>query len=272
LTLFWGIFFYNGARAIILGQFSILVALALVAALWSIERRHDVWAGIFLSITTIKPQMVFMVVAFLLIWALFQKRWRLAAGFAASVLVLLASSMLLVPTWPLDFARNAIAYTDYVAFGTPLENLLHYFFPAHIAGPLTISLSILIFLTLLPGWWLAWRGQTGAYTWALLTTLIIGSLITFRSATANQMILYLPLFFWFRRLSGHPPVAQNWINLLIVLVEGALLIFMWATFLVLLEGNWEHIMMHGLFPALMLLLYALDWRALRRTAQQEPLL
>ena len=99
-TLFWGIFFYNGARAIILGQFSILVALALFAALWSIAYQRDGWAGIFLSLTTIKPQMVFMVLIFLLLWALFQRRWRLLGSFVISLLVLVISSMLLVPTWP----------------------------------------------------------------------------------------------------------------------------------------------------------------------------
>ena len=44
---------------------------------------------------------------------------------------------------------------------------------------------------------------------------------------------------------------------------------MWIIFVTTLEGNWEHTMMHGLLPALMLLLYALDWRALWRTAQAQ---
>jgi hypothetical protein len=268
LTLLWGIFFYHGARAIILGQFSILVGLALLAALWSIQQRRDVWAGVFLAVTTIKPQMVFLVLVFLLIWALFHKRFTLIMSFGASVLLLVASSMLLVPTWPLDFVRNAIAYTDYVAFGTPLENLLYYFFPASFADPLTLILSIIFFLTLLPGWWLAWRGRAGAYTWAVMTTLIVGSLITFRSATANQIILYLPLFFFFHRLTIFTALAGKRVNMVIVAIEIALMGSMWAVFLALLEGNWEHVMMHGLLPALMLLLYALDWRALWQTAQE----
>ena len=41
---------------------------------------------------------------------------------------------------------------------------------------------------------------------------------------------------------------------------------MWSAFAATLEGNWEHVMMHGLLPALMLLLYAADWRALWRIA------
>jgi hypothetical protein len=279
-TLFWGIFFYNGARAIILGQFSILVALALFLALWSIEHHHDGWAGVFLSVTTIKPQMIFMLLVFLLLWALFQRRWRLIGSFVVSMLILVASSMFLVTSWPLDFVRNAIAYTDYVAFGTPLENLLHYFFPFRVANPLTVVLSILFFLALLPGWWLAWRtppdnggGIRGRYSWAVISTLIVGSLITFRSATANQIILYLPLFFFFRRLTLLSPFQKEkrarWAAIMVVLIEVGLAVLMWGVFAATREGNWELVMMHGLLPALLLLLYAVDWRALWHLAGEE---
>jgi hypothetical protein len=278
-TLFWGIFFYNGARAIILGQFSILVSLFLMLALWAIGRRRDGWAGIFLSLTTIKPQMVFLVLAFLLLWALANRRWRLIGGFVGGVLALVGSSVLLVPTWPVDFARNVIAYSDYVSFGTPLENLLHYLLPAAIAAPLTILLSVLFLLALLPGWWLALHGQPGAYTWSVFFTLIVGSLISFRSATTNQVILYLPLFFFFLRLSkGHWGVtAQRQAGVdgsgqraavAAVLIEAGLMVLMWGAFALTLEGNWEHVMLHGLLPALMLLFYAADWRSLWRAARE----
>jgi hypothetical protein len=96
----------------------------------------------------------------------------------------------------------------------------------------------------------------------VLSTIIVGSLVTFRSATANQMILYLPIFFFFRRLTGHRAA------LIIALVEIGLVILMWGSFAATLEGNWEHVMMHGLLPALVLLLYAADWRDLWRTASE----
>jgi hypothetical protein len=265
VTLLWGIFFYNGARAILLGQFSILVALALFLALWAIEEGYDNWAGLFLALTTIKPQMVFLIVIFLLAWALFQKRWNIPLAFIISLAVLIFSSMLLVPTWPFDFVRNAIAYSDYVAFGTPLENLLLYLLPGDIAAPLTVVLSLLFFLLLLPGWWLALRHRAGAYTWAVQSTLIISSLITFRSATTNQIILYLPLFFFFRRLQ----LARR-PSIFIFIVEIGLLLLMWSVFAITLVGNWENVMMHGLLPALMLLLYILDWRGLWQTAFNHP--
>lgn len=267
-TVFWGIFFYNGARAILLGQFSIVVGLALLLALWAIENRRDTLAGLCLAMTTIKPQMVFLILAFLLLWAVVRGRWHIVLGFGLSMLGLVFSSILLIPSWPVDFARNAVAYSDYVAFGTPLENLLDFLLPPALAGPLTPLLSGLFFLALLPGWWFAFRGRPGAYTWAVMSTLIVGSLITFRSATTNQVILYLPLFFFFQRL----PASKA--TLIAFLTQIGLLVLMWSTFVVLLDGNWEHTMMHGLLPALMLLLYALDWRKLRRGAarvEQLPL-
>ncbi|MDX1520740.1 MAG: glycosyltransferase family 87 protein [Anaerolineae bacterium] len=255
--LLWGILFYNGARAILLGQFSILVGLALFLGLWAIERRYDSWAGVFLSVTTIKPQMVFLVLLFLFVWLLLQGRWRVIGSFAASMAALVLSSMLLVPTWPFDFIRNAVEYSDYVAFGTPLENLLHYFLRPGLAAPLTVWLSLLFFMALLPGWWLAFRGRPGAYTWAIHATLIVGSLITFRSATTNQVILYLPIFFFLYRLA-HIRVPAG------LMAAGlfGLMMFMWGVFGATLDGNWEAVMMHGLLPALLLLLFALDWRAL----------
>jgi hypothetical protein len=267
VTLLWGILFYNGARAILLGQFSVLVALALLLALWAIHHRRDGWAGVLLAVTTIKPQMVFLVVLFLLLYALSHRRWRLPLSFGLSVLALTASAMLLVPTWPLDFIKNAVAYSDYVAFGTPLENLLHYLLPAAVAAPLTLWLSILLFALLLPGWWSALRGAPGGYPWAVLTTLLVGSLITFRSATTNQIILYLPLFFFYHSLTQRAPRFANLLNLVTAL---GLLLLMWVTFVVTLDGNWEHVMMHGLLPALLLLLYLIDVRALRRAAATEP--
>jgi hypothetical protein len=255
LTVVWGILFYNGARAILLGQFSILVGVVLFLALWAIDHRRDGWAGALLAVTTIKPQMVFLVLPFLLIWALMHRRYWLLTGFGICLFLLSGSALLLVPSWPLDFARNLLAYSVYVRHGAPLENLLHYFLPANIATPLNLILSGLFLLMLLPGWWRAFRAdQPAAYTWALMTTLIVGSLVAFRSATTNQVILYLPLFFLFRRLA-RPGV--------ILLIELALMILMWGTFAALLEGNWEHMMMHGLLPAVMLLMYVLAWRQLR---------
>ncbi|RME73913.1 MAG: DUF2029 domain-containing protein, partial [Chloroflexi bacterium] len=224
LTLLWGILFYNGARAIILGQFSVLVGLALFLALGAIAARRDGWAGILLAVTTIKPQMVFLVLVFLLAWAAVHRRWRLVGSFGLTLLLLTAAAMVLVPTWPLDFVRNALAYKDYVAFGTPLENLLHFLLPDSLAAGLTPILSVLFFLALLPGWWLALRDRPGGYTWAVMTTLVVGSLITFRSATTNQVILYLPLFFFFRRLTGpRAPLAA-------LLVEIGLAVWMWGVF------------------------------------------
>ena len=234
-----------------------------------------------------------------MLWALVHRRWRLIISFGVSMVVLTAAGMFLIPTWPLDFVVNALAYSDYVAFGTPLENLLHYLLPVGVAAPLTPILSGLFVLMLLPGWWLALRGRPGAYTWAVMTTLIVGSLVAFRSATTNQVILYLPLFFFFYRLTltgdkgkqeediPYPPRPAAQINTrhplpatrsgLIATIQIGLLFFMWGVFVATIDGNWEHIMMHGLLPALMLLLYAVDirglWRAsvhLARLGKFEP--
>ena len=68
--------------------------------------------------------------------------------------------------------------------------------------------------------------------------------------------------------SGGVKEGRCWNNIVVALIEVGLAVLMWGVFIAMLEGNWEHVMMHGLLPALMLLLYAIDWRALWRTAME----
>src|SRR5690606_37664266 len=71
LTLLWSIIFYNSTRTIILGQFAALIFLWLVLTLLALKTKHDVAAAILLALTTIKPQMSFIFIPLLLLWA-----WR----------------------------------------------------------------------------------------------------------------------------------------------------------------------------------------------------
>ena len=57
LTLVWTILFYNSTRTIILGQFAALIFLWFAAAILMFKQERYGWAGIFLALTTIKPQM-----------------------------------------------------------------------------------------------------------------------------------------------------------------------------------------------------------------------
>ncbi len=264
LTMLWAVFFYPGARSILLGQFSVLVFVFFTAVLFAIERRWDYTAGACLALTTIKPKMVFMLIPLLLLWALTQRRWKVITGFGGALLFLTVAAMLFVPTWLQDFYSGLFAYSGYVGFYSPIENLTRTF-AAPIAIPLANGLSVLLIGLMLFTWWQVWLKKPGWFVYALMLTLIIGNLVAFRSATTNQVILYLPLLLWFRRISQ----LGGGSNLLVFFVQTGLNLLLWFGFLKFIIGtNFEHPFMHGFLPLLLLLLYLADWRGLFAVAKK----
>jgi len=264
LTMLWAVFFYPGARSIILGQFAVVVFGFFAAALFALKQRWDYAAGACLALATIKPQMVFMLIPFLLLWALTHHRWRVIIGFGGGLLFLTITAMLLVPTWLQDFYRGLFAYSDYVGFYSPIENLTRTF-AAPIAIPLANGLSVLLIGLMVFAWGQVWLKKPGWFVYALMLTLIIGNLVAFRSATTNHVILYLPLLLWFRRISQ----LGDGGNLVVFFVQIGLNLLLWFVFLKFIIGtNFEHPFMHGFLPLLLLLLYLADWRGLFAVAQK----
>lgn len=267
-TLLWSLYFYPGTRAIMLGQFSVLVALFLLLSLWALSRGQDVWAGLILPLTTIKPQMVFLVLPLILLWALRLRRWRFIAAFGGSALFLVGSSMFWVPDWPWRFLGNLSAYSGYVGFGSPLENLTARFTPA-IDTPLRWLITISLLGLMLWQWWQTLRHQPESLLWALWITLLVGNLIAFRSATANHVILYPAMLLLFKRHLGGPLAWR------VLALQVGSSVFLWVLFLTTIDtsrgDNFEAIFMHGLMPALLLIVFLIDWRALRKANPQFPL-
>ncbi|MFQ5575667.1 MAG: glycosyltransferase family 87 protein [Anaerolineae bacterium] len=261
VTLFWGLFFYSSTRAIMLGQFSIIVFLCLTVSLWGLVKGHNRLAGAVLSLTTVKPQMVFLIIPFMLLWAWRQKRWSFIIAFGLSMALLLASSIAWVPDWPLRFYNNLSAYSGYVGFGSPLENLTARLAP----GPdrwlnpvITVALAgLLVWL-----WGLALTRQPERFLWTVNWTLLVSNLIVTRSATTNHVTLYLAIFIIFKRLA-----LSKWGLRGVVILQLAGFVSLWVLFLTTIDtsrgDNFEAVFMHGLLPALLIVYSLLDWRGLK---------
>lgn len=261
LTVLWSVLFYPGARAMMLGQFSIFVFLGLAVALWGLFTGRDQLAGAVLPLATVKPQLIFLILPFILLWAWRQKRHQFLAAFAVSATALLLTSLLWVPDWPRRFLGNLTAYSGYVGFGSPLENMTARFAPGldQWLNPLITALLAGLMLWL---WAQALFKQPESFLWAALWTLLIGNLIAFRSATANHVTLYPALFLLLKRLS--PAGKSAWGALLFQI---AATVGLWALFFTTIDhsrgSNFEAVFMHGLLPALLIIWFLLDWKNLR---------
>ncbi len=271
-TLVWAVFNYPHARALILGQMATVVFLALAAGLWMLERRRDVPAGALLAVTTIKPQMSFLLLPWILWWTAWRRRWGVWKGFALAMVFLVGVSCLLVPTWMTDFADSAGRYLQsWLRFCEPqpgAEGLpedptacaafrdfrsLTWIVIRHWLGLGPVAEAVCLgafgFYTVAETWRRRRAGWSG-FLWTTGLLLILTHFVAPRAATTHYTLLLLPLFAWFVRLQQRrgrraAPVVAG--------IEATLLIGQWIIFLTTIQGTYESGWVYLPFPLLMLI-------------------
>ena len=254
LTLIWTILFYNSTRTIILGQFAALILLWLAAALLMLKQEQYGWAGIFLALTTIKPQMTLFVLPALLLWALWQKKWRLIFGFGGMMVGLLTLSFLFLPSWLSGFMAQVNAYPGYTVTPSPLWIITQYYF-SFLGKPVEIGLTVMLLLYMLALWWKLVKIPDYSREMLLILsiTMIVNNMVLVRTATTNFIVLYIPLLFCLQLLHNHFRRGQLWVALFYALSFFSL----WVLFLVTIVGDQEHVIMF--LPLPLLLLFVLVW-------------
>jgi hypothetical protein len=230
--ILWFIALYPTTRALFLGQWSLPVAAFLAASLWALKKKQDGWAGFFLALTTGKPQVVFLTLPWLLWWTAWQRRWRVWLSFGGTLATLLATSLLLMPDWPIRFVQSLREYVDYTPVASPLQILANLTWPD--MAPTIEATGILVLLGYVAFYAWKHRESTGrALDWLTGLTLIVTCLIAVRTSTTNQIVLVLPLAFALR----HLPVRHRYAW--IVLILSTLLVVPWLVFLMTVEGRAE---------------------------------
>jgi hypothetical protein len=187
-------YFLPVLTSIWLGQLTIFLMLILALTAYMFKNQRWRWLGIVLGLSFIKPQVMILLVGFLLLWAIWQHRWQVLIGFSMAMIFLLTISLPFVSN-PAQIIGGGI--------GTHLVNYIHQ----------TSTLWGLFFLLGFPGWvalvisliLLAWL----AYTWYRLpfsmvrsparinylisVTIIINLMIVPYSWMHNLVLLLFPL-------------------------------------------------------------------------------
>lgn len=92
------------------GQFNTIGVLSLVLSYLALQQGKDGWAGIWLVGLTFKPQATLLPLLFLLLWALWQRRWRFLTGFTVLSLAMWLFAELFQPGWVFDFINSLGGY------------------------------------------------------------------------------------------------------------------------------------------------------------------
>jgi hypothetical protein len=243
LTVSWSVLMYHDLRALLLGQFAVLVLLMLVMALWSMQQGCDGWAGLFLALSTVKPQMVYLALGWILLWSAGQRRWHLWWSFGVSLVLLTLGSMLLLPSWVPDFVRQVVAYPSYTVYGSLTWMIVQHWLglgrPVEVAVMVVLALGVLIVGRQL------WRGTWEQMVWMLGLLLLLTNFFTPRIATTNYLLL-VPWVLWgFRQIQLVWGRYGTWA---VVVAEILSLVGLWALFLATIEGDFERAPAYFPFP------------------------
>src|SRR5258706_4475468 len=113
-------------QALKLVQFTLFVVALVAAALALLVSDHPIAAGVLLVVATIKPQHVWLLLLWLLIWTLsdWRRRYRWAASFLLTMVVLFAVSEFYLPHWIPRFLQAVREYQNYTRSASCLLQLV----------------------------------------------------------------------------------------------------------------------------------------------------
>ena len=268
VLLIFALLWYYSIRPLINANASILVGLFVMLALLAIRARQDSWAGLFLVLATIKPQVVLILILFVLIWAISERRQLIFWSFFGNLALFIAVTSLLIPDWTWQNLRQVLAYPDYTLPGTPGE-IFAQWMPG-VGSRLGWGLTIVLIATLI---W-EWRSTLGKdfrwFLWTAYFTIAVTSMIGLRTATENYIVMLPAVLLVFAAWD------QEWgsFGRGLIAISYLLLFFgVWWLFLATLELGAQPIQNSVMFfplPVFLLLgLYWIRWWVLR---PERPLL
>jgi hypothetical protein len=200
------------------------VCTLLAGAFAALAGGHLVLAGILLALATIKPQLIAIILLWLLIWSIGDWRARrpLFRGFAVTMLLLLAASNYVLPGWIHRFRVAAAQYLQYTGGGKSVLDVV--LTPA--AGK---WVAIVIVALALVAFWLFRRAPAGSPQFqlclALVTALTLVVIPTY--APYNQLLLIPCLMLLVRSsqvLSVHGPLLR-----LFLIITTVSIVWPWIT-------------------------------------------
>lgn len=195
VLLIFAVLWYFGIRALINANASILIGLLIVVAFLAIRAGQDSWAGLLLALATIKPQVVILLVLFVLLWSISERRWLLFWSFLGNLALMVAITSLFIPDWTLQNIRQVAAYPGYTLPGTPGAIFIQWL--PGVGKQLGWALTIFLTTTLLWEWRAARKKDFHWFLWTAYLTLVITTIIGIRTATENYVVLFPALILVF---------------------------------------------------------------------------
>ena len=212
-----------------LQQMTLLVIALVAAAMALLVSDRPMIAGVLLALATIKPQLVWLLLLWLLIWTVgeWRRRYQWLRAFLVTMALLLAASEWYMPVWIPHFFRALKEYRNYTDASSMLDKMV----PAPwgwLLGLVTIAATLVV----------CWKNrrfgqqtQEFATTTALVLAVTVIVTIASNYALYNQILL-LPAVLILAR-ERHGIWNRNRVARLMLSLTSIFLLWPWTTNVVL---------------------------------------
>jgi hypothetical protein len=222
------ILFYPVFLTLVLGQFDLIAGSGVILFFgWMVIQKKtspgiQVVTAVLLAWATSKPQFIWLMLGFILLYAVREKMRVFLITFFTALAGFLLLSFLLIPTWVSDWINGVRAYTQYIQSQPTITELLLPILPAPAAQTLSIILFF-VFLALaaflLLRWWKNQLHWLKVAAWLGMMTY----LFHLHGISYEQVIFLIPLILW-------AAAREQWFAPDILFFWGASLVYSWAAF------------------------------------------
>ncbi|MCE5208845.1 MAG: DUF2029 domain-containing protein [Chloroflexi bacterium] len=184
----FAVLFFHSILPVVTGNASIIVAVLITGGLLAVKNRADELAGVLFAFSTIKPQIALLFVVFVIFWSLRQRRQKIVIWFIFTTLLLVISSMLIIPDWiPQNFMEilRFLQTKQVINFQTALGELLPGF-----GERVGWAISGVLVLLLIVEWGLSSRNRFQGFLFGGLMTLLVTQWIGLPVETGNFIVLF----------------------------------------------------------------------------------
>ena len=197
-----------GFRAIVAGSPAALALLLSLAALVCVGRNFDLAAGVLLALAVIDPALGGLLLIGALVWAVSHRRWVILAGSLVTASLLIGTSLVLLPGWPLAWLQQLAGWIGMGGSSMPSST-----WPILGPGVLPEILTAGLLLACAWAWWRSWGGGVRWLAWSAVFTLAMADWLTLAVVGQSSLVSLLPAILmvlgtWARRA----PRWGSWVS------------------------------------------------------------
>ena len=258
---------YHTVIPIITGNSVVLMMLFLILSITAIRSGLDEIAGILLAFVTSLPQPLILILAFIILWSISHRRWRLMVWMFGSLIILNTGASLIVQDWILQYIRILLHGGSSSVVQSPGD-----IFRLNWPG-LGLSMSwvwtIFFVLLILFEWVITLKNNYRGFLWTSALTLVISQWIGIPTNPDNFIVLLFPLILILAKIEEHWGKKVRWLLLtLLVFVFIMNWLPLWSKINQELLGYSNNFIFFPLPLFLLLGLYWVRWWAI----QPKPIL